>query len=1005
MKRLLNSIAEQAGRLPTGKFFGLLTQPNIFPILLFALALSIRAFYVLHCEHLVCEFGDAYYYLTTGAALAKVLSTATDWTGLFQQITSATPISPEDGSTFTSSQLPVRLMLDGPIYPAYLAVLASIFGFASQAKMQFNNYATQISLANSCIDSFSCLLIYSLGGRAFGRKVGAMAAVLFAFYPAASINLSRAYSETFSYFLLLSLMSTAVVARVEKLRTAALCGIALQFGFLFACVTLVRPIFVLVVVSIVASLVLCDLVGTTNGDSKWYRVWFGKRRLAALVLSAIGALIIFIPWSQITGKSLGQPTFLLSRAPAYNLFVGNQVVTDGWKTWPIVPGCSGDTKVVMNGILENFLRQPFEMVALELKKVPRLWAGGWNEFRYPFFGLSVEGQNIWHGVLLLLAFIGVCLTAARIRSERHLVMTFVGLSSFSIICVHFLYVGFEPISRYGLTAMPFVCLFAAVSIVALVRQHAILHLSLLVIGGALFIGFLERKISFAPTILQTFSAMRIGTARIVEEVVVLAFWFLLAQISIRAIAAAKGSALMLQSRNLVIACFAVAGLSWFAAAHFDRSNGEWFCDIRTQVQTISQDAAVPPAAELASWLSETKGANCLDPQNTIFVLFDCEHDMGQPAVAINVNRITWRTVALPWNQVLGKEGDISTIMNMQGSAMTKDWRSFRQWWAIPIPRGLLKPGAANEIAINFEFAEATPPVRVFGDYFPTEDTETLNLPSFDFFSWTRGFATYDTRDTRVYSLIPGLAKVTNPALWFVRTTETKDLSTEPGLQTGAYRIRFAIPRAPAKQASTKQEQASLEQSEAKSEQAETFKTEQSKPPKAEKLEPLKPEQFEEFAPVSLAKRLDEVTIDGGNPLSYKVFRESQKLPANIRKGAIVDFGCLIKSDRKRQGGPISVILEGTNEKGELQKYNFPWQPTAVSYDVGYRRFHASYIIPDRILGLKNPAVSVVVSPFPIDELVLNKKKAIQEVLIIKDANLTLYSPLPLPSNNPDWMIF
>lgn len=997
MKSLLDSIQEQARLLPAGRSLGLLTGPKIFPILLFIFAFGIRAFYVSHCEHLICEFGDAFYYLTTGAAMAKVISTAADWTSLFQQLTASAPISPEDGSAFTSVQLPVRLVLDGPIYPAYLALLAAIFGFASQAKMQFNNYGTQIALANAVIDSCSCLMIYYLGSRAFGRKVAATAGLLFALYPAATINLSRAYSETFSYFLVLCLLSTALLARFEKLRTAALCGIGLQFGFLVACVALVRPVFVLVVAAVVASLVAAELICKAYGNSRWYAPWLGKRRLAALLLSVLGACLIFIPWSQITAKSLGKPAFLLARAPAYNLFVGNQVVTDGWKTWPIVAGFSGNLSVVADGIVENLARQPLEMMALELKKVPRLWAGGWNEFRFPFYGLSFEGQNIWHSFLLLLAFIGVCLTAARIRSERSLVVTFVGLSSFLIISIHFLYVAFEPISRYGLTAMPFVCLFAAVAVVALVRKRAIIQFLILLVFGSAFITFIQTRNSFAAIIMQNFPGMKIGTARALEEVAILLLWFLLSQVSIRAIAAAKGSPVMRQSRIICMSAFAFASVSWFACSHFDRSANEWFCDIRTQMQTISQDAAVPPAAELAAWLSETKGENCLDPRNTVFVLVDLQHEMGQPAVALNVNRVIWRTVALPWNQVLGKEGDLATIMQMQGSAMTRDWRTFRQWWAIPIPRGLLKPGAANEIAISFEFAEAPLTVRVFGDYFPSDDTETMNLPSLDFFSWTRGFATYDVRDTRVYMNTPGLAKITNPALWFIRTTETKDLSTEPGLQEGAYRIRFAIPRAPAKRHNAKGEAQSAPDSQNSAGQKPSAD--------ARKLEPLQPEQFEEFAPVSLAKRLDEVTIDGGNPASYNLFKESKKLPANLRPGSIIDFGCLVKSDRKRQGGPISVILEGINEKGELEKYSFPWLPTAVGYDSSYRRFHASYVIPDRIRAWKEPAVTVSVAPFPIDELVLNKKKAIQEVLIIRDANLTLYSPMPLPSSNPDWMIF
>ncbi len=991
MKRLLESIQQQAGRLFAARFIARLTEPNIFPIILFIFAFCVRAAYLCQSEHRICQFGDAFYYLTTGTELAKAIATSADWNSLFQQMTVSTPISPEDGNAFTSISLPVRLVLDGPIYPAYLALLASLFGFTAQTKVQFESYSLQIGLANAFIDACSCVLIYLLGSRALGRRVGAVAALLFAVYPAASINLARAYSETFAYFLVLALLSTALLARVGKLKSATLGGIAVLFGLLSASVTLVRPVFVLVLASIIASLLFTDWLCNTTSKSAWYRVWCGKRRLTAVALSALGAFLIFFPWSQVTTKSLGKPAILLSRAPAYNLFVGNQVVTDGWKTWPIVPGFTGNLSSVIDGITENLAKQPLEMLALEFKKLPRLWAGGWNEFRYPFLGLSFENQNVWHGMLLFFGFIGICLVASRIRSERSAALTFVGASAFLIVCVHFLYIAFEPISRYGLTAMPFVCLFAAVPIVALLRQGAPFTLLLLVAASAVFFGVLEGRMSFAPILLQNFPSLGFYTARFIEELATVACWFLLAQLSIRSVAAAKSSPVIAQSRIILFVCFAFASVSWFSAAHFDLSKGEWFCDVRSHMQTFSQDSAIPPETDLAGWLSETNGEKALDPLNTIFLLVDWEHEMGQPAVTLTVNRVTWRTVAMPWHQVLGKEGDVSTILNMQGSAMNRDWRSFRQWWAIPIPRGLLKPGQMNEIAIGFALAESQVPVRVFGDYFQGKETDSLNLPSFDLFSWTRGFATYDVRDTRVYQLTQGLCKIANPALWFVRVSETRDLSTEPGLQVGAYRVRFAMPRSMAKAGTTPLGEPVAA--------AATIA-----PPK--KLPELLPSQFDHCAPTTVAKQLEDSIVDGGNPKTYMLFKESQKLPGTLKKGAIVDFGCLVKTDRKRQSGPITVIFEGMNAKGELEKFTSPWQPTAVSCDIGWRRFHACYVVPEHMLGMKDLAVNVMVSPFSTDELVLNKRKALREILVVKDAHLMLYTPLQMPEGkNFDWMIF
>ena len=989
MRQDLAKFRRQAGALFTS-CSALFTQPNIFPILLFAVALGVRVVYLMQSEHRVLQFGDAFYYLTTGTVLAKAIATSTDWPALLQQMTSSVPLSPDDTSAFLSEKLPMRLVLDGPIYPGYLALVASVCGFAAQVKLQFNDYALQVSLANSFIDACCCLLIYFLGSRAFGRKIGAVAALIFAFYPAAMINLERAYSEPFAYFLLLALLSCALFARVSRLPLAVLSITAVIFGLLIAGVTLAKPVFVLVVTAIIVALVFSEWLCMAPLNSQWYQIWCSKRRLAALFLSVIGAALIFYPWGQITAKSLGKPTLLVSRAPAYNLFVGNQLFTDGWRIWPYMSGYNGELKKVLEDIGSEFEKQPLEMLALELKKIPRLWAGGWNEFFYPFFGITFEQQNIFHGVLLFFACLGVCLVGSRIRAEKTLVTTFVGISALLIIGVHFLYLAFEPISRYAITAMPFVCLFAAVTVVSLFRQRAWIALLLLGGAGGVFFGLLESRASCAPIILETFPDLGIAAARIMEEAAILVLWFILAHIFIRALAAAKCSLVAPQSRLLLMLCFGFASLSWFSCAHFDLSKGEWYCDLRTQMQTFSQEEMVPPEKDLAAWLTETKDENALDPLNTVFLLVDLEHEMGQPAVTLTLNHTIWRTIALPWYEVLGKTGDIPIIMNMQGSAMGKDWRSFRQWWAIPVPRGMLKPGQANEIAIGFVFAESPLTVRIFGDYYPKEETDAIYLPSFEMFSWTRGFATYDTHDTRVFEMTPGLSKVTNPALWFTRKSESQDLSTEPGLQSGAYRIRIAIPRSPGQGKSLPP---ATSQNLAVS-------------PDTLTLPPLKPEQFEECAPVSIGKHLEDITIDGGNPQTYMLFKESQKLPHDLRKGAIVDFGCLLKSDRKRQSGPITVVFEGRNEKGVIEKWSSPWQPTAVSCDAGWRRFNSSYLFPDHMLGMKDLAVNVMVSPFSTDELVMKKRKALHEVMVIKDATLTLCSPLKMPAGKKlDWMIF
>lgn len=968
--------------------FGSITKPNIFPFGLFFFAFAIRAIYLCTSEHRVVQFGDAFYYLTTGALLSKALLTAGDAQSFLQQMISATPVNPEDGNSFTSALLPIRILLDGPIFPSYLAVLSLLFGFVARPELQFESYCLKIALANSFIDSLSCVLLYFLGTRIAGRKVGAVAAFLLAIYPGAVINQARAYSEPFAYFLVLAFMSLVIFVRTAKLKMPLLAFCGILCGVLAASVALVKPMFVLLVASAVVALLLGDRL-TSENTSQWYQKWQPKRRWVAVALTAAGAVLVFLPWVQITTSSLGKPTFLVSRAPAYNLFVGNQIHTDGWKTWPLFGMFSGNVERVTANIVQAFSEHPVEMVALELKKLPRLWAGVWNEFQYSFFGIPFHQQNVLHSLLLVFAFVGMLVLWWRARAEARFEQIFAGIFLVALFAIHFLYIGFEPISRYALTAMPFVCLLAALAIVHFARRRAFIAPAVIVFGfGALFNGLMLRS-SIAPILLQTFSALDIFTARFIEEICVVIIWIVLAQVLIMGIDRVRLISFGRRSRAVVFAAFAFAALSWFCCSHFDQSKREWYCDLRTKMQTVSQEMVLPAESDIAGFLSDKQDDDALNPMNTVFLLCDMQSIMGEPKVTVTVNRIPWRTVALPWHQVNNKDADIATVMNMQGSAMSKDWRSFRQWWAIPIPRGLLIPGEPNEIALGFSFGESPISVRLFGDYIGANEMHSYPMPSFNLFSWTRGFATYDNWDTRVYELKEDLNEIIFPALWFTRVSESQDLSPEPGLQNGAYRIRLAIPRAQRKDVAKNSTETT--------EVAEAAKI---------TLPPLTHEHEVKLAPVLLYTQVDDVTVDGGNPQTYMLLKEPVKLPEDLQPNAVVEFSCMLKSDRERQAGPVTLVFSGQDETGKEVRWTSEWQPTAVSVDESWRPFLSSCIIPEKVRKLKNVSVNVMINPFQTDLLMLNKRKALHEVVLLKDSGLTLYAPVRLPkADKYQWIIF
>jgi hypothetical protein len=173
------------------------------------LALTIRVVYNLFFfQHRICDIGDSSYYLTAGKALADLVRASWSETHLSDflvRLCQPTSVIPGSFQSFSSTNLSDRLLLDGPIFPSYLAGLFLLIGAqaGAAANLALNAHSQFYAIANSVVDSFSCAIGLRL--CEFGLRSQdwlAWLALVMALYAPSIINTQQCYGEPFAYFLL-----------------------------------------------------------------------------------------------------------------------------------------------------------------------------------------------------------------------------------------------------------------------------------------------------------------------------------------------------------------------------------------------------------------------------------------------------------------------------------------------------------------------------------------------------------------------------------------------------------------------------------------------------------------------------------------------------------------------------------------------------------------------------------------------------------------------------------
>ncbi|MDP3510400.1 MAG: hypothetical protein Q8T09_20695 [Candidatus Melainabacteria bacterium] len=955
------------------------------PLLVLLLALTIRVVYNLFFfQHRICDIGDSSYYLTAGKALADLIRASWSETHLSDflvRLCQPTTVIPGSFQSFSSTNLSDRLLLDGPIFPSYLAGLFLLIGTqtGAAANLALNAHSQFYAIANSVVDSFSCLLVCAFTSLAFGRKTGLLAGIGLALYAPSIINTQQCYGEPFAYFLLccwtLLLVLLSCAGSSGKLRFLNYFFLALFSGLLM----LAKPAFVFlpwlgIAVHLAALAIYKGGRKPVDGsiDGQVVAAASKNRSLLStfalpLLTFAMGLAVALAPWLGFTRSVSGQTMLVVNRAPQYNLYIGNYLATDGWKTWPTQPNIPNTMADAKAFVMDEFKSSPLALVGLFLRKIARLTVGVWNEFQYPIGIFTIVEQNIWQGVLLLLSCLGLAAilgkkewpsaaedslgtpAAASVVGENNSAKA-LALSFAAVILFHLIYACFEPVPRYAITAMPLVMAFAAQGLLtvygAITHSKSLLQrASVLLLVALVLCGFscLYRFVSFVPQLVWffpvgSFEQIRIFAALLWCSYFVLIF-VLLGQF-LKLIGASSKSSL---------ACLALAASLTISstAAFYLQDPALRECSTLLVPGGVAVDANLALAAEVTQSVpypaAELQREGLAAPYS--FVLIDCESTAPPPVLAVAVNGSSLPPQsALMWNELLPAEKDVPVILDLQSRAMSMDKRLLRQWWAVCIPTKCLKENDENEVTLSVPAGFAS--VRIFADFKDAKSTTPLLIPSLNKFSWTKGFLTYDHRDARPYEVGP-LTPLISP--------EPKHLAVKIEQK---YRVQLACP------CLKKQETAR-----------------------------------ENLTQVLFTHSREQV-VNGADPRTFNLSEpvSTDHLAASMR----FDFSFEVGKSKTTRPVEVDLAFSGT-KAGQPITWRSQWQPASIEADPDWKKYTYSSLLPAGFDRWRNITCTVSMSPFIADQLYLHPKEAQRAQMTVRNLRVEL-SPSGIPSGEFRWVL-
>lgn len=721
--------------------------PTLAYVVIFLFALGLSCWYNFGSQHIDASLAcDASEYVRDAQGLMRLTAELGNHHVMKAAATAAADSVQRSVSLRELSQ-------GGPVFPAFLALCFAIGHTTSTAAPVF---------AQCILAGLSAVFVISIATEVWDKRVAILAGVIQSIYPAFIIASGRLYSESFALFL--SCAATWFVVRALK-NKGTLAELFLLGVTLYA-LQLTRSLDLLLTVVCVPLAVYAHR---------------GRRMLASVTL-VLGLVCVMAPWLVLQNVALGKSSLLVDRVGQYNAFIGNNVGTQGWLSFPYPNGGVANSDGIAKLIVSSAADSPEKWFRLMIDKTIRFLKFPWNDFRASIGPFGPSSQVLFHQVVLCIAVIGAFLSACKsitIWSDEPAKQS---CRNF-LLCSALLslsYVFFISVPRYNLQLMPLVIMFASAGVFALAHAVKRYRTAALAVCCSLALLFVCEKCNLMPYLVHACSPyVGLIVACVLRGVLLLASCVALV-VLLRCIAPTQTAL-----RRFVF----VFGLCLLPVMCLpSRANGRWY-EWRTPFdragQQVQQDIDVPP---LYSNLSSRKCFLAINA-NGMSTLTSC--DMSINGIKVDAPILQGIAAVQNYRQLKHEnkravfwEGEyIFDCMTPVVGACNSD---LRQWFYVPLSEDVITSIAdRRRAAVTLTRTSDAPAGAIFGSY--AVGGKKLELPALKVYSWEKAFYGVENDD--------GL---TDPSL--DQKVDAKpvnrsiDLSSDPGLQSGAFDIRLVVSR-------------------------------------------------------------------------------------------------------------------------------------------------------------------------------------------------------------------
>lgn len=629
------------------------------------------------------------------------------------------------------------LAFSGPVVPFLLAGVYNLFG--KQAITQ--NWLIGAN-AMLVVSALIVPLIWMTARLFWGQTQARLAGLLSLAYPALAINSWRILGDVTTCLgsaLLLALLAHLVVHRnsgIKSLLWGLATGAVIVFLMLGKAPLMPLPWLLLAEIFVLSVLLKEPLV-------------FNMRYALGIL---IGCAIAIAPWMMLKQIITGQPSIVVDRGGAYNLYVGCNLQADGWDVLPsrYVTHPKEFTKTsaeVREEIVATLKKNPWSFIDLMARKPARLMSAPWNDFQNSFFGMSWGFQKWWQEVILLLASAGalISLRVAVVRRDFQEVAPIIILSTF--VMYFLVYAPVISMSRYFYPAVPALLLLAAQGIFWLATQwkktaFQLLAVTTLLVPTMLCLldpswivnaGFLGKQVA-------SYGVGNVALLGSTAIVIGLSLWFWIATLATGKVAKLELFKVVLEHRGkgyfllwLVARCaplvvFVGALVCASASARQELFCLEWSKQL-TGRKSVETKVFVPRQAVPRSWFLvidsigvETKGKEERSPCLDIWVNGNHLKDKLRPLWALDCS-----------------QRDNLVYLRAFAYGQGRNVEDIRQWWCVNVPAQLIKQNSNNEVAMSAYCPSGQERPLVFGDFVTPEGEPGGHVLSLRNFSWCKGF--------------------------------------------------------------------------------------------------------------------------------------------------------------------------------------------------------------------------------------------------------------------------